>query len=107
MSLTLLLFPCANSASVGAEPLPLGVLRRRERDLTAFARIRFGHGSQSSTICIRCTINYMAEKPTTVRLAPEINKAVRQFAADMGITFNAALSVLIAEALESRGRRKS
>jgi hypothetical protein len=46
----------------------------------------------------------MAENPTTVRLAPDLKKAVHQFAADMGITFNAALSVLVAEALTARNR---
>ena len=45
----------------------------------------------------------MAETPTTVRLAPEIRSAVKAFAASMGITFNAALSVLAAEALAARG----
>ncbi|MEU7980506.1 hypothetical protein AB0B63_18480 [Micromonospora sp. NPDC049081] len=47
----------------------------------------------------------MAEKPTTVRLAPEINRSIRDFAAEMGISFNAALSVLVAEALQARGKR--
>lgn len=47
----------------------------------------------------------MPEKPTTVRLTSTLNTAVRQFAADMGISFNAALSVLISEALEARSRR--
>jgi hypothetical protein len=46
----------------------------------------------------------MAERPTTVRLAPEIEAAVRAFAAETGITFNAGLKVLISEALDARGR---
>jgi hypothetical protein len=47
----------------------------------------------------------MSEKPTTVRFTAEINQAVRDFATEMGISFNAALSVLVSEALISRGRR--
>lgn len=47
----------------------------------------------------------MAEKPTTVRFAADINAAIRDFAAEMGISFNAALSVLVSEALIARGRR--
>jgi hypothetical protein len=49
----------------------------------------------------------MSEKPTTVRFTPEINQAVRGFAAEMGISFNAALSVLVSEALIARGKRPS
>lgn len=45
----------------------------------------------------------MADSPTTIRLAPELRDAVRAFAASMGITVNAGLSVLIAEALKARG----
>lgn len=44
------------------------------------------------------------EKPTTVRFTPDLNAAIRRFADDMGISFNAALSVLAAEALTARGR---
>ncbi|MFC4108585.1 hypothetical protein [Micromonospora zhanjiangensis] len=47
----------------------------------------------------------MSEKPTTVRFTPEINAAIRAFAAEMGISFNAALSVLVSEALIARGKR--
>jgi antitoxin component of RelBE/YafQ-DinJ toxin-antitoxin module len=44
----------------------------------------------------------MAENPTTIRLAPRLREAAQQFAASMGITLNAALSVLISEALRAR-----
>lgn len=45
----------------------------------------------------------MAEAPTTIRLTPEIRSTIKAFAADMGVSFNAALSVLIAESLKARG----
>lgn len=45
----------------------------------------------------------MAETPTTVRLNPPTRDAIKAFAASMGISFNAALSVLISEALTARG----
>lgn len=51
------------------------------------------------------TIGLMAEKPTTVRLTADTNRAVRAFAAEMGISFNAALSVLVNEALVARRMR--
>jgi hypothetical protein len=44
----------------------------------------------------------MAEAPTTIRLAPAIRQAVQEFASEMGISFNAALSVLLAEAIKAR-----
>lgn len=46
----------------------------------------------------------MPESPTTIRLTREINAAVREFADEMGISFNAALKVLVAEALKARGK---
>ena len=48
----------------------------------------------------------MTDKPTTVRFAPDINAAIRQFAADMGISFNAALSVLAAYDVERAAPRR-
>lgn len=51
------------------------------------------------------TIDTMLDKPTTVRFTTEVNAAIRAFAAEMGISFNAALSVLVAEALIARGKR--
>lgn len=54
--------------------------------------------------CMRDTIILMAERPTTVRLKAGMNSAVREVAAELGITFNAALSVLLAEALKARGK---
>ncbi len=47
----------------------------------------------------------MAEKPTTVRFKPDINAGIREVAKELGISFNAALSVLVVEALKQRGRR--
>jgi len=44
-------------------------------------------------------------KPSAVRFAADINAAIREFAVEMGISFNAALSVLVSEALIARGRR--
>ena len=49
----------------------------------------------------------MAEKPTTVRFKPDINAAIREVADELGISFNAALSVLVTEALKERGKRPS
>jgi hypothetical protein len=46
----------------------------------------------------------MAKSPTTIRLTDDIEAAVRDFAAEMGISFNAALKVLVAEALKARGK---
>jgi hypothetical protein len=46
----------------------------------------------------------MAERPTTVRFKPHIDSAVRRVAAELGISFNAALSVLVTEALKARGK---
>ena len=57
----------------------------------------------STIICMRDTLTIMAERPTTIRLTPDIEAAVRAFAGSMGITLNAALKVLIAEALDARG----
>jgi hypothetical protein len=45
----------------------------------------------------------MAEKPTTVRFKPGINTGVRHVAERLGVSVNAALSVLLSEALEARG----
>lgn len=42
-------------------------------------------------------------KPTTIRLTDPIDAAVRVFAEQMGISFNAALRVLLTEALTERG----
>lgn len=53
---------------------------------------------------MRTTIGNVPEAPTTIRLTREIDAAVRAFAAEMGISFNAALKVLVAEALKARGR---
>ncbi len=50
------------------------------------------------------TMNVMPKSPTTIRLTDDIEAAVRAFAAEMGISFNAALKVLVAEALKARGR---
>lgn len=47
----------------------------------------------------------MAEKPTTVRFKPDINAEIRAVAEELGISFNAALSVLVVEGLKTRGRR--
>lgn len=44
------------------------------------------------------------ERPTTVRLRADISAAVREVAQELGISFNAALSVLVTEALKARGR---
>lgn len=49
----------------------------------------------------------MAEKPTTVRFRADINTAIREVAEEMGVSFNAALSVLVTEALRARGRHPS
>jgi hypothetical protein len=46
----------------------------------------------------------MADRPTTVRLRPDISAGVREVADELGITFNAAVSVLLVEALKARGR---
>jgi hypothetical protein len=53
---------------------------------------------------MRSTIDIMPESPTTIRLTRDINTAVREFANEMGISFNAALKVLVAEALTARGK---
>jgi hypothetical protein len=53
---------------------------------------------------MRTTIQIMPESPTTIRLTREINAAVREFADEMGISFNAALKVLVAEALKARDK---
>ena len=53
---------------------------------------------------MQSTIEPMTERPTTVRLKAEINTGVREVAEELGITFNAALSVLLSEALAARGR---
>lgn len=45
----------------------------------------------------------MAERATTLRLDPKIKEAVQDFADDLGITLNAAMSVLLVEALRARG----
>lgn len=55
------------------------------------------------SFCYRSTLGCMAETPTTVRLNPPTRDAIKAFAASMGISFNAALSVLISEALTARG----
>ena len=47
----------------------------------------------------------MAERPTTVRFKADINAAIREVAEEMGVSFNAALSVLVTEALKQRGKR--
>lgn len=47
----------------------------------------------------------MAERPTTVRFRADINTAIREVAEEMGVSFNAALSVLVTEALRARGKR--
>jgi hypothetical protein len=52
---------------------------------------------------MRDTIMTMAERPTTVRFRADISTAVRDLAERMGVSFNAALSVLVTEALEARG----
>ncbi len=52
---------------------------------------------------MRDTIMTMAERPTTVRFRADINTAIRDLAERMGVSFNAALSVLATEALEARG----
>jgi hypothetical protein len=44
----------------------------------------------------------MTDAPTTIRLASPIRNGVKAFASEMGISFNAALSVLLAEALKAR-----
>lgn len=54
-------------------------------------------------MCI--SIKGMANKPTTVRFTPEIEARIRTFAAEMGIGINAAISVLVADALAERERR--
>jgi hypothetical protein len=46
----------------------------------------------------------MAERPTTVRLRADVNAEVREVAEELAISFNAALSVLVTEALRARGR---
>ena len=47
----------------------------------------------------------MAEKPTTVRFRPNITAEIREVAEELGISFNAALSVLVTEALKERRRK--
>lgn len=42
-------------------------------------------------------------KPTTIRLTDPLDAAIRDFAEQMGISFNAALRVLLTEALTARG----
>lgn len=49
------------------------------------------------------TLVRMAGSATTVRFADEIDAEIRKFAASMGISFTAALSVLAVEALTARG----
>ncbi len=46
----------------------------------------------------------MAEKPTTVRFKPGTNTGIRLVCERLGISFNAALSVLLTEALKARGK---
>lgn len=53
------------------------------------------------------TIGNMAERPTTVRFRAHIDAAVREVAKELGISFNAALSVLLTEALQARGKLPS
>lgn len=45
------------------------------------------------------------EKPTTVRFRPNISAEIREVAEELGISFNAALSVLVTEALKERRRK--
>lgn len=45
------------------------------------------------------------EKPTTVRFRPNITAEIREVAKELGISFNAALSVLVTEALKERRRK--
>jgi len=45
----------------------------------------------------------MAGVPKTVRFAPEVDAEVQRLADKIGLSFNAALSVLVVEALEARG----
>jgi hypothetical protein len=52
---------------------------------------------------MQTTISLMAEKPTTVRFKPGTNTGIRLVCDKLGISFNAALSVLVSEALEARG----
>jgi predicted GIY-YIG superfamily endonuclease len=42
---------------------------------------------------------------TTVRFDPTVSAPAREVADEMGVSFNAALSVLVTEALKARGRR--
>lgn len=46
-------------------------------------------------------------KPTTIRLTDPLDAAIRDFAEQMGISFNAALRVLLTEALTARGLNQS
>lgn len=52
---------------------------------------------------MRSIVNHMAEKPTTVRFRPGISAGTRYVAEKLGVSVNAALSVLLSEALEARG----
>ena len=52
---------------------------------------------------MQTTISLMAEKPTTVRFKPGMNAGIRLVGSKLSISFNAALSVLVSEALEARG----
>jgi hypothetical protein len=45
----------------------------------------------------------MSTKPTSIRIQPALRDAIREYAASRGVTFSAALSVLISEALLSAG----
>lgn len=56
---------------------------------------------------MRDTMTCMAERPTTIRLAPGIEAAIRALAEETGITFNAQIKVLLSEALDARGRHPS
>jgi hypothetical protein len=49
----------------------------------------------------------MAERPTTIRLAPGFEAAVRALSKELGITFNATVKVLLSEALNARGLHPS
>lgn len=46
----------------------------------------------------------MSEAPTTVRFSKGNKAGVHEFAEEMGISFNAAANVLVAEALKARGK---
>jgi hypothetical protein len=65
------------------------------RPLNGSPRLKPG-GFQTQTAPVR-------HPPTSIRLNPATRDAVKAFAASMGISFNAALSVLVSEALHARG----